>query len=165
MCVCVCGGGCFSSAKLNAAQHSGDIRETSVHSWDYSSQCDYYSVRQLSIQGVTGIESNIKHYQQRHICARRHTLCLCIHDCLCGLYGIFNLSWDYLWSDMIERVFAYYGEKGKKYRRMHSYIHQSWMWEGKWIIHHWSKVWDYNCFMFNKKSLLTNVAFICLKIQ
>jgi len=62
MCVYVCGGGWLSSAKLNAAQHSGDIRETSVHSRDYRSQCDYYSVRQLSIQGMTGIESNMKHY-------------------------------------------------------------------------------------------------------
>lgn len=162
MCVYVCGGGCFSSAKLNAAQHSGDIRETSVHSWDYSSQCDYYSVRQLSSQGVTGIESNIKHYQQRHISARRHTLCLCIQDCLCGLYGIVHLSWDYLWSDMIECVFAHYGEKGM-YRRMHSYIHQSWMWEGKWIIHHWSKVWDYNFFMFNKKSLVLTKCHVILQ--
>lgn len=78
-CVYVCGRGCFSSAKLNAAQHSGDIRETSVHSRDYSSQCDYYSVRQLSIQGVTGIENNMKHYQYRHIRARRRTHFACVY--------------------------------------------------------------------------------------
>lgn len=74
MCVNVCGGGWLSSAKLNAAQHSGDIRETSVHSRDYRSQCDYYSVRQLSIQGMTGIESNMKHYPYRHI--RTHSACV-----------------------------------------------------------------------------------------